>query len=38
MGEGLQIPCILHFNEEAKYLKKLKDIVINILWMHESSN
>ena len=26
-GEGLQIPCILHFSGEAKFVSKLKDIL-----------
>ena len=25
-GEGLQIPCILHFSGEAKFVSKLKDM------------
>ena len=26
-GGGLQIPCILHFSGEAKFVSKLKDIL-----------
>ena len=26
-GEGAQIPCILHFSGEAKFVSKLKDIL-----------
>ena len=26
-AEGLQIPCILHFSGEAKFVSKLKDIL-----------
>ena len=26
VGEGLQIPCILHVSGEAKFVSKLKDI------------
>ena len=26
-GEGLQIPCILHFSGEAKFISKLKDVL-----------
>ena len=26
-GEGLQIPCILHFSGETKFFSKLKDIL-----------
>ena len=26
-GEGLQIPCILHFSGAAKFVSKLKDIL-----------
>ena len=26
-GQGLQIPCTLHFTGEAKYIDKLKDIL-----------
>ena len=30
-GEGLHIPCILHFSEEAKYVSKLKDILSQLM-------
>ena len=26
-GEGLKIPCILHFSEKTKFVSKLKDIL-----------
>ena len=29
--EGLQIPCILHFSGEAKFVSKLKDILAQIM-------
>ena len=30
-GEGLQIPCILHFSGEAKFVSKLKDILLQLM-------
>ena len=30
-GEGLQIPCILHFSGEAKFVGKLKDILPELM-------
>ena len=30
-GEGLQIPCILHFSGEAKFFSKLKDILPQLM-------
>ena len=30
-GEGLQIPCILHFSGEAKFISKLKDILPQLM-------
>ena len=30
-GEGLQIPCILHFSGEAKFVSKLKDILPQLM-------
>ena len=30
-GEGLQIPCILHFSAEAKFESKLKDILLQLM-------
>ena len=30
-GEGLQIPCILHFSGEAKFVSKLKDILPQLI-------
>ena len=30
-GEGLQIPCILHFSGEAKFVSKLKDILSQLM-------
>ena len=30
-GEGLQIPCILHFSAEAKFVSKLKDILPQLM-------
>ena len=30
-GEGLQIPCILHFSGEAKFFSKLKNILPELM-------
>ena len=30
-AEGLQIPCILHFSGEAKFVSKLKDILPQLM-------
>ena len=30
-GEGLQIPCILHFSGVAKFVSKLKDILPQLM-------
>ena len=30
-GEGLQIPCILHFYGKAKSVRKLKDILLQLM-------
>ena len=30
-GEGLQIPCILHFSGKAKFVSKLKDILPQLM-------
>ena len=30
-GEGLQIPCILHFSGEANFVSKLKDILSQLM-------
>ena len=29
--EGLQIPCILHFSGEVKFVSKLKDILLQLM-------
>ena len=30
-GEGLEIPCILHFSGEVKFVSKLKDILPQLM-------
>ena len=30
-GEGLKIPCILHFSGEVKFVSKLKDILPQLM-------
>ena len=33
-GEGLQIPCKLHFTGDAKYIGKLRDILPIVLYIY----
>ena len=32
-GEGLQIPCRLHFTGDVKYISKSKNILATLLWI-----
>ena len=32
-GEGLQIPCILYFSGESKFVSKLKDILPQLMYL-----